>query len=43
MKGCSVNNELRRVWKEMVFAKFEIWPQHMPGRPEENHYKLAAG
>jgi hypothetical protein len=35
-----MNNELERVWKEVVVAKFKILFQHLPGGTEENHEKL---
>jgi hypothetical protein len=39
----TVNNELERMWKEAVMAKFKVLSQHLPGRTEENHKKPQSG
>jgi hypothetical protein len=35
-----VNDDLGRMWKEVVFTLFEILSWHLPGGPAENHEKL---
>jgi hypothetical protein len=37
-----INNELERILKEVVMARFKILSQHMPGGPEEYHEQLQA-
>jgi hypothetical protein len=31
------NNELERLWKEVVVAEFEVISQKLPGESEETH------
>jgi hypothetical protein len=38
-----VNNELKRMWKEVVMAKFKVLSQHLPVGTEENHEKPQSG
>jgi hypothetical protein len=35
-----VNDELERMWKEVVVACFKVLPQHLPEGTEENHSKI---
>jgi hypothetical protein len=32
-----MNNELKRFWKEMVVARFEVLSLRLPGGNKENH------
>jgi hypothetical protein len=32
-----MNNELERIWKEVVMAWFKVLFKHLPGETEENH------
>jgi hypothetical protein len=34
-----INNELERMWKEAIVAKFKVLSRHLPGGTEENHKK----
>jgi hypothetical protein len=36
-----MNNELDRMWKEVIAGKFEILTWHFPGGTEENHENLS--
>jgi hypothetical protein len=38
-----VNNELERMWKEAVVAKFMVLSRHLPGGTKENHEKPQSG
>jgi hypothetical protein len=38
-----MNNELKRIWKEVIMASFEVLFQHLPGGTEKNHKKLQSG
>jgi hypothetical protein len=39
MTGSRVDNELERMWKEIIFASFEILLWHWPGDNEKDHGK----
>jgi hypothetical protein len=34
-----MNNELERIWKEVVMVEFKVLSQHVPGGTEEDHEK----
>jgi hypothetical protein len=36
-----VNDELERVWKEVVIATFKALSWNLPGETEENHEHLS--
>jgi hypothetical protein len=38
-----VNDELKRKWKKVVRAYFEVLSQYLPKRNEGNHQKTASG
>jgi hypothetical protein len=33
----AVNNQLGKIWKEVVMAYFKVLPHHLPGVTEENN------
>jgi hypothetical protein len=35
--GCLMNNELERMWREVVMAKHKVLSGNLPGGTEENH------
>jgi hypothetical protein len=35
----TVNNELERMWKEVVMAQFKVLSCHLPGQTKENYKK----
>jgi hypothetical protein len=43
MIGWFVNNELERMWKEMVMASFEAMSCHFPGRTQETTLQSTPG
>jgi hypothetical protein len=38
-----INNELERIWKEVVVAYFEVLSQHLPGGGWKSHEKDQSG
>jgi hypothetical protein len=38
-----MNNELERIWKEVVMVYFSILSLHLPGGVEENHENRYSG
>jgi hypothetical protein len=38
-----MNNELEKMWKEVVMAYFKILSEHLPEGTEENHVKPQSG
>jgi hypothetical protein len=38
-----VNNELERMWKEVVMSLFEVLYRYLLGGTEENHEKPQSG
>jgi hypothetical protein len=43
MIGCSINNGLESIWKEVAVARFKVISQHLPGGTNEKNEKPQSG